>query len=187
MTTEAKMRTIFFFGVLLLAAVGTEAQTNQGKDFWITETPNVGCRGDFVISIVNPEVGPATVVIRHPATNADTSVTVLAGELESRNFPCRALQTTGKTTNPVYHVTSDVDVVVYVFNPYTNNQKSNDASLILPVPALGKKHRLGSYTHPINNFGSTFSVVAVEDNTLVTSFDTSGNLVDSDTINTGEL
>jgi hypothetical protein len=40
-----------------MAASGLEAQTNQGTDFWLAETSNLGCRGSFAIAIANPNAG----------------------------------------------------------------------------------------------------------------------------------
>ena len=74
-------------------------------------------------------------------------------------------------------MTSDVDVVVYIFNPLVN-AFTNDASLVLPVDALGKDHRVGSYLSPIGNTnGSFLGVIAVETGTTnVQLFDRAGTL-----------
>jgi hypothetical protein len=90
----------------------------------------------------------------------------------------------------VYHVTSDVDIVVYAFLPI-NNVYSNDATLVLPVPALGNKYQVSNYSGstPAPYFGgSMFRVVAVEDGTVVNTFDRMGTMVDTNVIlNKGEL
>src|SRR5437867_11285910 len=47
-------------------------------------------------------------------------------------------------TLPVYHVTGNADVAVFVFDPLAD-QANNDACLVVPVPTLGKKYRVATY------------------------------------------
>jgi hypothetical protein len=184
------MRKTFVIGILLLAAAGSlQAQTNLGTDFWMAETANFGCPSDFAISIANPNAVVANAVIDN-VLMAPMAVTVAPGTLETRTFPCRArcLGSSGNNLgkNMVYHVTSDVEVAVYTFNPLAN-VFTNDASLILPVPTLGQNHRVGDYVNPRGNTrGSQFGVVAVVDNTNVQTFNTAGVPVDNITINQGD-
>lgn len=129
---------------VLLGAAKVHAQTNKGKDFWLAELPNVECYSNFATAVANPSVTTANVVIDHPATSTSILVVISPRALETTRFPCRATSSTGTFTNPVYHVTSDVDVVVYDFIPI-DNVFTNDAALVLPAsqkrPHLSHFHR----------------------------------------------
>ena len=165
------------------------AQTNQGTDFWLAETANTLESGSqFVIAVANPNVATANVTIAHVG-DPDLVDTVPAGGLKSFSFTRRGVCSEGGNnlgTSMVYHVTSDVDVVVYIFNPIATIF-TNDASLVLPVPALGKIHRAGSYVNPLGNSRGEFvAVVGVQDGTAIQIFDRANVLVDSETIDQGE-
>lgn len=174
---------------LPLIASHALAQTNQGTDFWLAETSNHLASGaNFAIVIANPNGVTANVTIEHFG-DPNLLDTVSAGGLKTFEFPQREVCQDGGNNlgkNMVYHVTSDIDVVVYIFNPL-QNVFTNDASLVLPVPALGKRARAGSWVDPSGNSrGSFVGVVGATDGTTVQTFDRSGALVDSVVINQGE-
>ena len=176
---------------LILTARPVLAQTNQGTDFWLAETTNTldGISASvFAIAIANPSGATANVTIAHFG-DPDVLDTVPSGGLETFTFPRAAVCANGGNNlgkDMVYHVTSDVDVVVYIFNPL-DTVFTNDASLVLPVPALGKLHRAGSYINPLgNSVGAFVGVVAVQNSTNIQIFDDSNVLVDNQTIDQGE-
>lgn len=82
-----------------------------------------------------------------------------------------------------FRITSTSPVIVYQFNVFENNF-SNDASLLLPTPALGKNYRVVGWPagHPIKLFDiidrSALTIVGTEPDTKVTvkpSFRIKGN------------
>jgi len=173
--------------LMLFLCSGSIAQTNKGKDFWLAETPNLGNRGDFAISVANPSLVPATIQITNPI-RATVNAVIAPGALQTFLFTTESssIQGTGTFVNNVYHVTSDKDVVVYDFTPLLNSA-TNDAALILPTNSLGKKYRPGSYVNALGNSnGSFFGVVATANATNVKTYNRLGVLVDNVTINQGQ-
>ncbi|MGB1275460.1 MAG: IgGFc-binding protein, partial [Nannocystaceae bacterium] len=71
-----------------------------------------------------------------------------------------------------FRITSAAPIVVYQFNVFKNTF-SNDASLLLPTPALGKYYRVLGWPagHPVPLFGiidrSAVTIVGTEENTTV--------------------
>lgn len=181
------LRVILLLLAVAIVASPAEAQTNAGKDFWLAETTNSLVGGSsFAIAIANPSGSPANIVIEHFGS-ADVNATIGIGALSTFTFTRRGVCATGNLgKNMVYHVTSDQDVVVYIFNPIAT-VFTNDASLILPVPGLGRNHRMGSYVNPIGNTrGSFLGVVAADDGTGIDVYNRLGVLVASTTIDQGE-
>jgi predicted NAD/FAD-dependent oxidoreductase len=173
------------FTLLLLASFSALAQTNAGRDFWLAQTPNVNAstinNAGFTLMIANPGSSPAVVTISNPSRQAVVK-TINPASLETINFTSENanIQSTGTYVNNVYHVTSPQLVVVFSFTPL-QNVVSNDAALIYPVNALGKKHFVGSYNSTVGNgFNSFYGVVATQDgSTLVKVYDRNGILKDA--------
>ena len=167
---------------------GAPGSSNQGTDFYVLETPTFTCGQDsFAIAIANPSDEPANVVIENPGSSTSTSITIPAGNLTNTRFPCMAIAGEGNSIGlrPVYRIRSDVNVVAYAFVEYGAN---SDASLLLPVQALGMRYRAGSYKHPLNSLDAIMGAVAVEDETSISFFDASGALIDSRvTIDQGQV
>jgi len=158
---------VFF---LFFANLTVDAQTNKGKEFWVAEMPNLSTltttytNVQFVISVSNTSVNPATVRISKPNGVGGFDIvrfkTIASGSLDTFSFPtandaitvaqpgvgATMVATTGSYYVNVYKVESDVPVVANSFTPWVNVQ-SNDADLHLPTHALGKKYRVGSYVH----------------------------------------
>jgi len=68
-----------------LLGTGSFAQTNKGKDFWLAETPNLGNRGDFAISVANPSLVAATIQITNPV-RATVNAVIAPGALQTFTF-----------------------------------------------------------------------------------------------------
>lgn len=155
------------------------AQTNLGTDFWLADTIAGGGSANFAITVANPGNVAANVTIFN-TIGGTTNGVVPAGDLTTFLFPRRNTSATGTFTTPVYHVTTDIDVTIYIFNPL-QNVFTNDASLVLPVDSLGKNYRMGSYINPAGNTaGSFLGVVAASlGTTNIQTFNTAGALVDN--------
>jgi hypothetical protein len=165
---------------------------NRGSEFWIVELPNVielpvNDPGDFAIVILNAALGEATVELTHPDSGTVETFTIAADGVAIRTFPRRGFQSSGVTTLPAYRVLSDADVVVYAFSPWVD-VRSNDATLVSPTASLGTNYLIPAYESPTSNFnGTVYAVLATEDDTDVQVFDDLGNLVDEETLNTGQV
>lgn len=124
----------------------------------------------FALVITNSEGVPAHVSIENPSEPA-RSLTIAPGTVETIEIPCQPEGVAPDAINPAFmlmgpvdaetmpsrrsreaafHVTSDVPITVYQFNPLEFSQEvngnsvnsySNDASLLLPVHSL-----TGNYT-----------------------------------------
>ena len=169
----------FCFVMMILLCTPTIAQNTEGKDFWYAQTPNLtGKNTDIAILIANRSANvSATVTITNPVRTTVTRV-LAPGAIDSVFFTSENMniQTSGLYTNNVYHITSDNNIVAYGFTPWFN-VITNDASLLLPTHALGKKYFAGSYVSatPINAYNSFYGVIATSDNTIVTVYSKSNS------------
>jgi predicted NAD/FAD-dependent oxidoreductase len=189
-----RMQSVLTLLLLLLTTAGF-SQNNKGKDFWAAQTPNPTgvvrfdtARVAIVVSNISNTM-PANIVIeKQNASKTTVTGTVAPGSVKEFFFASenKNIQNTAKYTDNVYHITSDRDVVVYDFNPYYN-VVSNDASLLLPVPALGKKYRVGSYVNSLGNTSkSLYAVIAVENGTSITVYDRDNTAIETINLNRGE-
>ena len=83
--TRGKKLLWLTIGALLWLASPAHAQTNQGTDFWLAETANLGCRGDFAIAIANPSGVIANVTIDN-VLGGSTFGSVPSGGLAPRSL-----------------------------------------------------------------------------------------------------
>ncbi len=138
-----------------------------GNDIYAVALSNVGeLAVDVTIERTTAPYGspPVMVVV--------SAISVAPGSLETVVLPWNAPQSgSGWSTiksylaASTYHITSDLPVVVYQFVPY-NNQATNDASILLPVHAMGKEYVVLAW--PQTQGGPSFlSVVGTEDGTTV--------------------
>src|SRR5262249_7001587 len=108
-----------FLGSLVLAcalAAVAGAQSHLGKEFWVAQPANPA-PGFFVV-ITNPGTSVANLTIFNVWEGTNTG-SVPAGGVKTFNFPDHSVVTSGPTTStdPVYHITSDREVGVVVFDP----------------------------------------------------------------------
>ncbi len=91
----------------------------------------------------------------------DRCVRVPPGELRVLNLPRADLN--GTMIGPLgYQIMSDVPITAYQFNPLENEQVfSNDASLLLPINALGKDYVVMSREQTFEILRPSISVIAV--------------------------
>ena len=103
---------------------------------------------------------------------------VVPVELPTRELDCGAMPNDYNApgtclSSNAFRITSSSPVVVYQFNVF-KNAFSNDASLLLPTPALGKNYRVLGWPagHPIKLFDiidrSAVTIVGTEPETTVT-------------------
>lgn len=120
-----------------------------GREFFAVDLDNIydsasgtdAAGAQYAVAVSNPNPEPADVVV----TNA-------GGEVQSKVVPADGLEifelpradVDGTTVVPnAYRIVSDLPVTAHQFNPIGNVLVySNDASLLLPVSALGKSYRV---------------------------------------------
>ena len=111
-----------------------------------------------------------------------TRIEVPPGELRVLNLPRRDVS--GTVQAPLaYRITTDAPISAYQFNPLENVLVySNDASLLLPIHALGKHYRVMSRAQSWQPVRAYLTVVAVRPGETSVLVDTAAN-----TIQGGEL
>lgn len=151
----ALLRRAVALGALALPAA---SQGHLGQDFWLADPYT--SEQIFTIAIGNPNAVTANVTLFN-VIEGTTFGSVNPGAVKTFTFADHELAVQGSvvSANPVYHVTSDVDVAVFVFDPLAN-AAHNDACLVLPVPILGKRHRIANFVNPENSAGQFVGVVA---------------------------
>jgi hypothetical protein len=148
-----------------LCAAAERDQSYIGCDYWAVATSNAlldfeGQDADglcqpfsFAVVVANAEGVPATVTVQSPDRPKQT-VTVAPSEARRIDLPC-APELKGDPMSPEFsvrtlkaasHITSDVPVTVYQFNPLefqstsadgeTVYSHTNDSSLLLPTTSL---------------------------------------------------
>ncbi len=153
-----------------LCAEAEVARSYIGCEYYAVSTSNAGLLFDhvdgegichpfsFAIVVANGESVPARVTIETP-DGTIIERTVAPAKTKAINLPC-SLELTGMSTKPfgddgeqlrrsssvgvagAHHITSNVPVTVYQFNPLEyetedgDNSYTNDASLLLPVSSL---------------------------------------------------
>jgi len=127
------------------------------------------------INVAAPGEPLNLVVVEELTIDADEVVPV---ELPTRELDCGAMPNdyaapgTCLSSN-AFRITSSAPIIVYQFNVF-KNAFSNDASLLLPTPALGENYRVLGWPagHPVKIFDiidrSAVTIVGTEADTTVT-------------------
>jgi hypothetical protein len=148
-----------------LCAAAEAEHSYVGCDYWAVATSNsqLAFEGQdaeglcqpftFAVIVANAEGIPANVTVQSPGREP-RMVTVAPSETQTIDLPCsRELKGKPKhdllsvrTTKGAHHITSDVPVTVYQFNPLefkgtgadggTEYSYTNDASLLLPTSSM---------------------------------------------------
>jgi hypothetical protein len=165
------------------------ARSYVGCDYWPTVTGNLVIEDyHFAVAIANVADAPANVRIEGGALDAAVELTVPPGAAATQHLPwVPALKapTGGFVPGGAYHLTSDVPVTVYQFNPleYTlpeapHNSFSNDASLLFPSTAWGTAHVVaawrdsGDHLPDTHGHPSLFAVTAAAPTTVTIGAET---------------
>jgi len=169
---------------LILLALPCAGQTHLGKDFYLVDP--FSSATSFTIAVANPNASAANVMLFN-VIEGTTNSSVAPGAVSYFTFPDHEITTTGSTTSTVcvYHVTSNLDVAVFVFDPLTN-QNNNDACLVLPVPTLGQQYRIGDWQQTFNTTQYVLVVCTSPIATNVQVVDSSEVVVDSVTLVQGQ-
>ncbi|MEM6994940.1 MAG: IgGFc-binding protein, partial [Myxococcota bacterium] len=168
-----------------------EELSNLGCEFWAVDLPNdyrgtpmspPAAEQQFAVVVANASaLMPATVSIFIGADDVPvaTEMVPTGGIFEFALDPLDIEPRESSADGLAYRVESDVPITAYQFNPLDNQVEvySNDASLLLPVHALGVEYTavtgnaillsMGEGDPRPVNAGAFISVVATEDDTFV--------------------
>jgi hypothetical protein len=157
-------------GVISTCEEAAQARSYAGCDYWPTVIGNpVIDDYHFAVAIANVTTTPANVRIDGGALDAAVELTVAPGAAATQTLPwvsalklcsgavwsdCAVAEhpNGALATGGAYHLTSDVPVSVYQFNPIEyalpdapHNSFSNDASLLFPSTAWGSAHVVAAW------------------------------------------
>ena len=175
-----------------------ELPTNQGCEFWAVDLPNVSVVAPFTLDVVPADQQFAVAVV-NPSDADNATVRIFVGDETTpvaegalpfdtlRIFSLPALNIAPGQTGAggqAYRIESDLPIIAYQFQPLDNTSPvySNDATILFPTHALTGDYTAitGDATFDGNdgfgiddiNTGAFVSVVATEDDTVVTLFPT---------------
>ena len=169
--------------------------SNFGCEFWAVDMDqqdafNNPAAAPWGVAISNAGIGQTEITIEinnaPPGAPLDLEIVeqftigpddVIPVELPTRELDCGVMPNDYASpgtclSSNAYRIRSSAPIVVYQFNVF-NNAFSNDASLLLPTPALGKLYRVVGWPagHPIKLLNiidrSAVTIVGTEPDTLV--------------------
>lgn len=171
---------IFLLPILLTAAPGfAQNLTNVGTEFWIAFPRNSNL-GSLKIFISSEFSTSGSVTSAFPGV--DQNFTVVPGVITELTVPI-GISLLTDTEDKGIHITTANPVAVYGLN-WAN--ASTDAFMALPVSSLGTDYRILTYKTTVQNAGSTISVVATQDGTLLTIFNHQSNITTNINLNQGQ-
>jgi hypothetical protein len=171
-------------------ALGKMAGTNAGCEFWAVDLHN-GVEAQQCVYL-DAQNAPFAVIVSNTSKTVTAQVTltlpngqgypanVLPQTLATFPIPeTWSLEGTGRTQS-AFHIVSTAPIVAYQFNPLDNvDVFSNDASLLLPVDAMGSDYYVLTRRHdPIGTFStfpSYFSLVGVSEQPVEITMNVAGN------------
>ena len=159
------MRLLFTIYVTLLAAVGAYGQiSTSGQDFWLSFGGNLPCTDiSFQVRIVATKNTQANITLTQTGEVIPLSLsanTVYTWDLTHAQRLAVYSDAKGASSKSI-HIKTDENVSVYAINLMMS---TTDATIVLPVNALGNSYYHLSY-RPVMNDG--YTIVAVENNTTV--------------------
>ncbi len=142
------------------------AQSNEGTDFWFTFLEHRD-RDNKRVCMISSKYD-VTGVIEFSAIGWRQNVTIAANTVQIFSIPAEAEMLSSETVDYTsVRVSTSGPASVYI---HQYNQMRSDASLVLPVTALGKEYYIMSYSPYMTNgelFPSEYALVAIEDNTKI--------------------
>lgn len=139
--------------------------TTTGTEFWLSFMQNFDDPANTILYITSDVSTTGTVSI--PGSGWSTNFSVSANGTATVTIPSSenaAIATNNTLINKAVKVVSTNPVAVYAANQRT---ASSDATLILPVAALGDTYRIMSYSPFASDQPSMFAIVGVQNNTSV--------------------
>jgi hypothetical protein len=138
---------------------GVKAYSYIGCEYWSVDLPQYddpfshGNAAPHAVVLSNTGSRPARITVEtHSGAVVPAPIEVGPGEARSIEFPRLDIDGTGRSLNS-FKIRTTEPVVAYQFNPLNNvNVASNDASLLLPVDALGLEHYILSWPGGVGGF-----------------------------------
>jgi hypothetical protein len=167
-----------------------DAETNAGCLFWAVDLPNwpsepnggglPAADHQFAVVVANthPEDTAGVQVYLGGDNDLEQETLVGPGELHVFKLPAQNIDPFQTTDDGIaYRIESDVPITAYQFNPLDNTETvySNDASLLFPQHVLDTDYTAvtaSGLNSSAGKLGAFVSVVATEDDTLVTLYPT---------------
>jgi gliding motility-associated-like protein len=135
-----------------------------GNDFWVSFMQNYNVPTNCIIYITSPQGATGTVSM--PGSGWSQNFTVGANASIGIQIPAAQnpnIENSNVVLNKGVHVVSNNPIAVYAAN---QRNASSDATLVLPVQALGDQYMIMSYTVLSNN-PSEFIIIGIENNTSI--------------------
>ncbi|MDD3630554.1 MAG: PKD domain-containing protein [Bacteroidales bacterium] len=159
------MKKILLLFIFLLNFLNLNAQySTLGNDFWVSFMQNFNVPTNCIIYITSPQGATGTVSMpgsgwsQNFTVGANTSIEIQIPAAQNPN-----IENSNVVLNKGVHVVSNNPIAVYAAN---QRNASSDATLVLPVQALGDQYMIMSYTVLSSN-PSEFIIIGVENNTSV--------------------
>lgn len=190
------MKRILVLLMFFLVTKNLQAQnfSNKGKEFWIPYSFHVGPTNQVVMTLYITSDSTSTYSVEIFGGAVLQSGTITAGSVVTCIVPqSYFLSSSGLFKNKAVRVTASQNVVVY---SYITRNAVSGATLCLPSNVLGTEYYSMNYNQRSNetNSNSYFTIIAIEDNTLVeitpASNTTDGNLANvpfQKTLQKGEI
>ncbi len=174
-----KFRLLVFLSIFC-TFLHSQAQdfSNKGKDFWLAYPGHIDGQTSRMALYISATVNTTGVVTMSggatiPFTVTANQATVVP--ISPATYTVINPQSEGTNAGRGIHVTSQAPVVVYA---HILNQARSGSTLVLPTNTLGREYIAASYKSSSNSTsppgttngsssGSQFTIVAVEDNTIV--------------------
>lgn len=170
---------ILLFSFLMIQAGYSQTVTNVGSDFWIAFPDNTG-NVALELFISSNYATSGAVTSAYPGV--DQTFTVMPGSVTKLTIPS-GLQLSSYIEDKGIHVTSNDPVSLYGLNKRTG---STDAFLALPTNALGTDYRIVTYSVTAGIYGTSFSVVATQNGTILTIFNHQTGSTSNISLNQGQ-
>ncbi|MGB4095018.1 MAG: PKD domain-containing protein, partial [Bacteroidales bacterium] len=159
------MKKFLLLFAFLLNFLNLNAQySTLGNDFWVSFMQNYNVPTNCIIYITSPQGATGTVSM--PGSGWSQNFTVGANASIGIQIPAAQnpnIENSNVVLNKGVHVVSNNPIAVYAAN---QRNASSDATLVLPVQALGDQYMIMSYTVLSNN-PSEFIIIGVENNTSI--------------------
>ncbi|MDI6833593.1 MAG: PKD domain-containing protein, partial [Bacteroidales bacterium] len=159
------MKKFLLLFAFLLNFLNLNAQySTLGNDFWVSFMQNYNVPANCIIYITSPQGATGTVSM--PGSGWSQNFTVGANASIGIQIPAAQnpnIENSNVVLNKGVHVVSNNPIAVYAAN---QRDASSDATLVLPVQALGDQYMIMSYT-VLSGYPSEFIIIGVENNTSI--------------------
>lgn len=158
---------LFFLSAVLMfcSFVSFSQYSTLGTNFWVTWLPNFDTPENCFIYITS-EVG-ASGTISMPGTGWNQNFSVAPNGAYTFQIPSAqnpVINTFNTPVNRAVRITTNNPVAVYMAN---QRVASTDASLVLPITALGDDYIVTAYTPFASDQPSQIAIIGVENNTSI--------------------